>query len=154
MGLDMTLAGKRYLRTAHAEDQQIADDIQNHFPELGDQRSQYGGSLIQEIRIDVGYWRKANSIHGWFVREVQGGEDDCKTYYVRREQLAELRALCQRVLDFRHLADELLPNVTGFFFGGQGYDEHYYADLEHTIDIIDRALKLPTTWYLEYQSNW
>lgn len=46
----------------------------------------------------IGYWRKANAIHKWFVDNVQEGVDDCKPYYVSREQLKELRTLCHRVL--------------------------------------------------------
>ena len=32
-----------------------------------------------ETHEEVGYWRKANAIHGWFVRNVQNGKDDCGT---------------------------------------------------------------------------
>lgn len=33
---------------------------------------------VKEITEEVGYWRKANAIHGWFVDNVQKGNDDCK----------------------------------------------------------------------------
>ena len=36
---------------------------------------------------DVGYWRKANQIHNWFVQNVQGGEDDCGIYEVSQAKL-------------------------------------------------------------------
>lgn len=47
----------------------------------------------------VCYWRQANAIHGWFVRNVQGGEDDCGIYEVELGQLAELRDACKNVLE-------------------------------------------------------
>lgn len=47
----------------------------------------------------VCYWRKANAIHGWFVQNVQGGEDDCGIYTVELGQLAELRDACKNVLE-------------------------------------------------------
>ena len=50
-----------------------------------------------EIKESVGYWRKANQIHNWFVNNVQDGEDDCRAYEVSKEQLEKLLDLCQRV---------------------------------------------------------
>lgn len=154
MGLDMYLKGRRYLSTINAEDRERSEAIQKLFPELVGHIGCFGSAPIQEVLMEVGYWRKANQIHGWFVREVQGGTDNCGEYYVSREQLTELRDLCQRVLDFKHLADELLPTTAGFFFGGQEYDEYYYSDIENTIEIINRALDLPEDWDFQYQSSW
>lgn len=154
MGLDMYLKGRRYLSIFKAEDLERSEAIQKLFPELGEHVSRFGSAPIQEVMIEVGYWRKSNCIHGWFVREVQGGIDDCKSYDVSRTDLTNFRALCLRVLNFKHLANELLPNVEGLFFGGQEYDEGYYADLENTVAIIDKALALPENWEFEYQSSW
>lgn len=46
------------------------------------------------IRESVGYWRKANQIHKWFVDNVQDGNDDCKSYYVSTEDLEKLLNIC------------------------------------------------------------
>lgn len=48
---------------------------------------------------DIGYWRKANAIHGWFVENVQNGEDDCRAYPVGQDQIEELLGLCKTVLN-------------------------------------------------------
>ena len=155
MGLDMYLKGQRYLSSFDDQDKEKAAQIQRMFPELEGRQGAYGpGPCIQEIEINVGYWRKANAIHKWFVDNIQGGEDDCKDYSVDREALRVLRDTCQRVLDFRHLANELLPTASGFFFGGTDYDEWYYRDIEHTIKTIDSALALSEDWDLVYQSSW
>lgn len=53
---------------------------------------------ISYIIEEVAYWRKANAIHKWFVSHVQGGKDDCGSYYVSREKLTELKAACDKVL--------------------------------------------------------
>ena len=53
----------------------------------------------------VGYWRKANAIHSWFVENVQGGVDDCGTYDVEREHLVRLRDLCQEVINAAEMVD-------------------------------------------------
>lgn len=49
-------------------------------------------------RREIGYWRKANAIHAWFVRVVQAGVDRCQVSPVSREQLSLLRTTCQEVL--------------------------------------------------------
>ena len=57
------------------------------------------GSPSATVRVTVAYWRKANAIHKWFVDHCQEGNDDCRDSYVSRDELAELVALCQSVLD-------------------------------------------------------
>lgn len=52
---------------------------------------------------EMGYWRKANQIHGWFVDNVQGGEDDCGEYEVTRSQLQELLYLVLEVISHSKL---------------------------------------------------
>lgn len=156
MGLDMYLSGKRYIsKYFNEKDEQVARDIQEQFPELAKLKGRFGeDSPVKEVRIEAGYWRKANQIHKWFVDHVQGGQDECKPHYVSREQLIELRDTCQRVLDFRHLAVELLPPQSGFFFGSDKVDDYYWQDLEQTVQIINDCLELPESWEFEYQSSW
>lgn len=48
---------------------------------------------------EVAYWRKANQIHNWFVKNIQNGVDDCGLYEVSRQQLQELLIDCYTVLD-------------------------------------------------------
>ncbi len=50
------------------------------------------------VQATIGYWRKANAIHRWFVETVQDGKDECQKSYVERDQLAALRDLCNQVL--------------------------------------------------------
>ncbi len=156
MGLDMYLHGKRYMSKYFNEgdtDKQAA--IQELFPELANRSGHWGDdSPVKEVKIEAGYWRKANAIHGWFVKNAQGGTDDCGNYYVSREQLQELKELCERVLAFRHLATDLLPVQNGFFFGSDQYDEYYFGDLEATVKIINDCLELPNSWEFEYHSSW
>jgi len=151
MGLDMYLTAKKYVSQYDNQDQALSTELMRHFPELAEDQS------IQEVTVRVGYWRKANHIHKWFVDNVQKGTDDCGSYYVDSHQLGELKARCQRVLSFRHLAVEQLPTAEGFFFGGTDYDDFYFSDLEATVKIIDSALKLLDAdkgWDIEYQSSW
>ena len=156
MGLDMYLSAKRYISKHFNEgDSERAEAIQKLFPELANIQGRFGdASPVKEVSIDAGYWRKANAIHDWFVREVQGGEDECKPHYVDREQLLALREACEQVLADKQKAPELLPTASGFFFGSTDYDQYYFEDLQSTIDIVDRCLALPTSWDFEYRSSW
>ena len=56
-------------------------------------------SNLRQFEFEVGYWRKANAIHKWFVDNVQYGNDDCEEYYVLREQIQELKDTCIKVLE-------------------------------------------------------
>lgn len=106
---------------------------------------------------DVAYWRKANAIHRWFVEHVQGGHDECGSTPVTREQLEQLIDVCQRVLDWQHLAVDLLPTSdAGAFWGRQDYGERYFDHVANTIQQLNRALadcKEPD-WQFVYSSSW
>lgn len=51
----------------------------------------------ESIFTEVGYWRKANAIHKWFVDNIQNGIDDCGYYEVTKEQLEELLDICSTI---------------------------------------------------------
>lgn len=56
----------------------------------------YGYERIME---EVGYWRKANQIHNFFVENVQDGEDDCSYHNeCTKEILEDLLDRCYKVL--------------------------------------------------------
>lgn len=102
---------------------------------------------VKTVSYGVGYWRKANAIHKWFVDNCQDGNDDCKDYYVSEDDLKKLKETCEFVLAFRGTTDEKkvvsenLPPCEGFFFGSTDIDEYYFQDLEETIKIVEKALK-------------
>ena len=72
---------------------------------------------------EIGYWRKANQIHRWFVDNVQDGRDECKIHELGKEKLEELLSLCREVKENPEQASKLLPTQQGFFFGSYEYDE-------------------------------
>lgn len=154
MGLDMYLKGKRYLSSYFNEgDNEVAGKIAELFPELNGRPGRFDGNIVKEVMVELGYWRKANAIHDWFVKNCQE-EDNCQPAYVGREQLEELKAICQEILADRSKAASLLPPTAGFFFGSTEIDEYYFQDLEQTVKIIDSALTMPDSWEFEYQSSW
>lgn len=67
---------------------------------------------------EIGYWRKANAIHLWFVKNVQEGDDNCGEYPVTKEKLQELRDLCQKVIDSSKLIEGNVQNGFKSVAGG------------------------------------
>jgi hypothetical protein len=161
MGLDMYLRASEYISRndwGRDEDGNILDTPNETFKaiveafEMEDVIDKTGFAGIS-VDFPMGYWRKANQIHQWFVDNVQDGEDNCGSYYVTREQLEELKEVCINVLVNKSLAEDLLPTGAGFFFGSTTYDENYYGDLNDTIGIITRCLESKFDGF-EYQSSW
>ena len=105
---------------------------------------------------EIGYWRKANAIHKWFVDNVQDGVDDCGDYKVTQEHLIQLHNTCNNVLADPNLAEQLLPTQGGFFFGETKYSMNYINDLEYTKRIIDEILEYKSYCLdeLYYSSSW
>lgn len=69
------------------------------------------------IHEEVGYWRKANHIHQWFIENVQNGEDDCRYHReVEEDDLRELLDICETVLASCELVDGQICN--GYRFEG------------------------------------
>ena len=61
-------------------------------------------------QTEVGYWRKANAIHRWFVENVQDGNDDQKEYRVSEEQMKRLLDAVNKVLTASELVDGQIIN--------------------------------------------
>ena len=88
----------------------------------------------------IGYWRKTWAIHNWFVEHVQRGEDDCKTYPVRLDDLIELRERCQRAIDYPASAEIILPTPFGMAEKTTEYAKWYLFQLVYTVNLIDSIL--------------
>jgi hypothetical protein len=181
MGLDMYLSKKTYVKNW------------DHNGPKGQHKItvKKGGKTLKHIKPErisyiieeVGYWRKANHIHQWFVQNVQGGKDECQESWVDPEKLKELRGICQTIVDYfdksvtgtrevkatfgddwtenvydidEKILSELLPTASGFFFGGTAYDHWYYEDTKATIKIIDDALEGIEDFSFDifYEASW
>lgn len=156
MGLDMYLYASKFA----ADAEWVRDEQRELFKKVVSAAGvgEFVHKDLPTVNLDlkVGYWRKANQVHQWFVDNVQDGIDNCAEYYVSREKLQELRDLCAQVLASKNaeVAEEMLPTATGFFFGSVEIDEWYWHDVQDTIDIIDRCMQMPQGWEFKYQSSW
>jgi hypothetical protein len=157
LGLDMYLSKKTYVQNwDHNEDKHNVIVQFN-----GKERKDIDKKRVTYIVEEVGYWRKANHIHKWFVDNVQDGVDECQEAYVSIDKLKELLETCKKVKNDPKLAPELLPSQRGFFFGGTDYDEYYMNAIDNTIKIIEEILREEPLWEqyryspsFYYQSSW
>lgn len=148
MGLDMYLSRKTYVKNWGENKWQVSVTCE-------DKSSHIDPAKIAYIEEEIGYWRKANQIHKWFVENVQNNVDDCGHYHVSYNQLTKLKDLCQKVLDNPALAKDLLPTTNGFFFGNTDYDRYYLDDLKETIKICEEAMSVESgKASLYYHSSW
>ena len=151
MGLDMYFSAKRYV--SEYSEPEIQSKIKEICPGFTDSWKP------NEITYQVGYWRKFNALHNWFVDNVQDGIDECQESYVPYEKILELYDILIRVKENHSLAGELLPTTSGFFFGSTEFDEWYFESLDYTIetlkpivDAINDNVDFPYSFY--YQSSW
>lgn len=157
MGLDQYLYATNYLSGGKWQ----SEDKQSSYAKIAEALE--ADKFIYEelpsisINVKVGYWRKANQVHNWFVNEVQRGEDNCAEYYVTREQLGELLQVCKDVKASKHpdVVNDLLPPQAGFFFGSYEIDDWYWEQIDYTIEQLERVLAtVPEGWDFAYQSSW
>ena len=113
-------------------------------------------------KVQIGYWRKVNAVHGWFVRNCQNNVDECQEVEVSGKQLFSLQSEITDTIEGRKLSGgamsndntELVPQ-SGCFFGTSTQDEWYWMGLEDTLRIIKRAydyIKKGCT--IHYCSSW
>ena len=66
--------------------------------------------------------------------------------------------MCNQVLKDHSKAEELLPTMSGFFFGSTDYDDYYYKDVEEVRNWVKETLlpkfdNLKDKEYIEF-STW
>jgi hypothetical protein len=151
MGLDMYLEKRTDVR--HWSFQKDEEQFEVVIKKGGVTYPSIKSDRITNITEELGYWRKANQIHRWFVENVQNGVDNCGEYFVSKADLQSLLDVCLAVKLDHSQAEELLPAGSGFFFGNTDYDEWYYNDIDNTIDILKEALTDDNASYY-YSSSW
>jgi hypothetical protein len=165
MGLDMYLHAKKYVEKVNWDILRDNDELSMDSPQVVNPlwNDIVNTARMADVAVDIygvhvevtcAYWRKANQIHAWFVKNVQGGEDNCGEYYVSHEKLKSLLDLVNKALAERD--PNLLPPQAGFFFGGTDIDEWYWQDLKNTKAKLDRVFALPEMSKLSfyYTSSW
>lgn len=155
MGLDMYLY--RSVNMFYCKEKKEIREALSRF-------STIDGERVEAIQEEVGYWRKANHIHKWFVDNVQDGTDSGRTYVVPLEALKNLLETVNTVMESIKIVDgkiedistasKLLPRKEGFFFGSQEYDDKYYNSLKHTKEILEKAVSYESDCDFYYRASW
>jgi hypothetical protein len=151
MGLDMYLEKRTDVRQWNFQKEE--DQFEVVVKKGGVTYPKINPKNVTTIVEEAGYWRKANAIHRWFVENVQDNVDNCGEYFVPLSSLEELLELCEKVKLNPEQADELLPTSSGFFFGGDEYDEWYFDKIDYTIEVLKEALADKDSSYY-YSSSW
>lgn len=151
MGLDMYLEKRTDVRLWNF--QKPEEQFEVIVKKGGVTYPKFNPEKVSTVVEEIGYWRKANQIHKWFVDNVQKGVDNCGEYFTPISSLEKLLELCEKVKADNTLAETLLPTASGFFFGGEEYDEWYFRDIDHTIEVLKEALSDKDASYY-YSSSW
>ena len=151
MGLDMYLNKKTYVQNwGHTPETERF----NITIKKGDEKYEdIKPERITYIEEEVGYWRKFNALHRWFVTNCQNGVDDCQEHYIGREQLETLLEQLLIIRNDHSKASDILPVTSGFFFGNTEYGEFYFDEIERTISVLEEVLK-ENKGDFYYQSSW
>lgn len=136
------------------ENSMSADEYKPAYAELNEVVIQRGKTFIwSSIFEDIGYWRKANQIHNFFVQECQNGIDECQLSIITKDKLEDLLDRCKRAMKLKKIylndgiikdgqgLETFLPTSSGFFFGGTEFNEWYFEDIAETKKLITKVLK-------------
>lgn len=98
MGLDMYLSVRRSLCLKKGKLTVNLDDKRGYADGLA--WDDFGVSNRITFEQNVCYWRKANSVHRWFVENCSsdGKTDDCEPCNVSVESLRDLHNICKRIV--------------------------------------------------------
>lgn len=152
MGLDSYLYAKRYVSEYSEDTKEVSKQLQEITKGV-----RGGMGNLQYIVTEAIYWRKANAIHNWFVKNVQYGIDDCREYDVPIEKLQELLKVIETCIKKPKKIPELLPPTSGFFFGSTEIGDYFIASLKTTKKELEKVIKESHggyIWEFSYRSSW
>lgn len=111
MGLDMHLLGRKILWA-----------IDGAKPRMED------GFPVDDMTLNLGYWRKHPNLHGYIVQTFADGVDNCQQIDLTKDQMAQIIAA---------IREKRLPHTTGFFFGASDGSD---AEADEAIAIFTKAI--------------
>ena len=161
MGLDMYLYAEKYFASSPSwgtdRDREAVKNLVKMMDAEEVATEEEYRRQSASVRMEIAYWRKANEIHNYFVKNCADGVDNCQSVYIEIEQLKDLLDRCKKILDDNSLAQELLPTVSGFFFGGTVYDEWYFESIQETVKKLEKIIpqiEAHSDWDIYYEASW
>ena len=173
MGLDMYLYASRYQNKVSWREDKKPLEYPHELKDL-EKDIEQRNFLSATTKYQIGYWRKFNALHNYIVKHYANGEDNCQEIYIGAEDIEEMLDICKRIHEdlktcpklikedenYKYeiydskLAEELLPPKSGFFFGSLEIDEWYKKDIEYTIELFEKVLKIGDEYQLIYGASW
>jgi hypothetical protein len=102
--------------------------------------------------ITIAEWRKHNRLHGWMedLHRDRGGDEtdtsfNCVEVELTVSDIEQLEA---------HVENKVLPETTGFFFGGDSYDEYEEYHKETDLNFIKDAYEALADGKKVYYNSW
>ena len=150
MGLDMYLEAKRCVAPYDAQTEPMRRAIGAAIGYVPPKEKPGQDETLLEVSgvmVRVGYWRKFDGLHQWFVNNVQEGHDDCRPAFVSVDTLTELEEQLEQVSDDPASASE-----------------HFTADIDetledgevdYTLNVLHHARRLQEQgWDIYYRASW
>jgi|GEM_PF-721163 len=95
------------------------------------------------LNNEEAYWRKANSIHNWFVQEVQNGDDNCGSYEITKNHIIKLLEVCNSAtFIYKQCEKEFVSDL-------KKYNPESYEKYKFIVDKIKENSK--KKWADEYK---
>ncbi len=150
MGLDMYLEAKRYVAPCdpRTEPMRRAIGAAIGFMPPKEKPGQDASLLeVSGVTVRVGYWRKFDALHRWFVGKVQAGVDDCRPAFVSVDILIELEEQLERASDDpASISGRFTADADVTLEGGE---------VDYTLKVLHHAKQLQEQgWDIYYSASW
>ena len=89
MGLDMYLYAEKYISSSNAFKENDPDMYKAGLEAVNMNHLPKGNFPHLMVKADVAYWRKANAIHGWIIRNCADGVDECQEIVISSDKLKD-----------------------------------------------------------------
>lgn len=113
----------------------------------------YVDGKIEGVFEELVYWRKANGIHGYFNRIVNGGVENLRMHHISPSELENLKGECEKALE-KEDPSELMPLEQGLYFGNADYYEYDLEMLKFTAKRIGEILETTDYDFFLYMAYW
>ena len=95
--------------------------------------------ITKKKRTNLGYFRKVNFLVKFFEERGFDVQNQIPLV-INKDDAKQLLSACEEVLKDNSKASEILPTMSGFFFGSTDYDDYYYKDVEEVRNYVKDKL--------------